>query len=435
MNVRSKNLCFRQGNLSQSGLFPHKELAEAQELFFEFNFGLNKLPNEPGLITVRGPRQFGKSTWLEIELYKTLKEFGAGSAFYLNGDDLSSADALQQEIELLIPFFSQGSVRRLFIDEITAVPDWQRIIKRLIDRGDLKDVLVITTGSKALDLRRGNERLPGRKGKLSRSEYIFLPLSYQAFAQKTESRFKDNTWIAYLLSGGSPLMANDLWQHGKLQDYAIQLTRDWILGELVASGRNRQSLFAILQYLLRVGGSPVGYAKLARETGLANNTVASGYIEQLSDLLCLMPSWPWDSQKEILILRKPCKFHFINLAAAVAFHPSALRSVADWEGLDADDKAKWLEWLVAQELWRRSILAQDNNSEALAFWQSKTHEIDFFSPAHEYIEVKLGKASPFEFDWFCHIFPKTDLTVICKTPFSQGHISGKTIDTWLREVG
>jgi predicted AAA+ superfamily ATPase len=46
---------------------------------------------------------------------------------------------------------------------------WEKSIKRLIDAGELNRVLLVTTGSKATDLRRGFEKLPGRKGKLSRS--------------------------------------------------------------------------------------------------------------------------------------------------------------------------------------------------------------------------------------------------------------------------
>lgn len=50
---------------------------------------------------------------------------------------------------------SRCAVRRLFIDEITAVADWERGLKRVIDRGELRSVLVVTTGSRATDLRRG----------------------------------------------------------------------------------------------------------------------------------------------------------------------------------------------------------------------------------------------------------------------------------------
>jgi hypothetical protein len=41
------------------------------------------------------------------------------------------------------------------------------------------------------------------------------------------------------------------------------------------------------ELLRRRGGSPVGQTKLAKEAGLANNTVAAGWTELLADLLCV----------------------------------------------------------------------------------------------------------------------------------------------------
>ena len=43
------------------------------------------------------------------------------------------------------------------------------------------------------------------------------------------------------------------------------------------------------------GSSPLGQTKLAREAGLANNTVAAGYLEMLADLLSVGILLPWDA--------------------------------------------------------------------------------------------------------------------------------------------
>ena len=194
------------------------------------------------------------------------------------------------------------------------------------------------------------------------------------------------------------------------------------------------SLHQLLHTIMRYGGSPVGFAKLARESGLANNTVASGYIEQLSDLFAVLPSWPWDASKKNLQFRKPSKFHFLNLAVVVAFHPAALRHVHEWKQLSPNIKAMFLEWLVAQEVWRRSVLAQAENPEAIGFWQSKEHEIDFVTPQQELIEVKLGKTSPLDFGWFGKNFHKSKLTVINEISFQTQNIIGKTIEEFLLEA-
>lgn len=194
----------------------------------------------------------------------------------------------------MVSFNKDSEIRRIYIDEITAIGKWEIALKRMADRGKLSKVLVVTTGSKATDLRRGSERLPGRKGKLQRTTYLFTPISYKEFYRVAEKKLKNNTLISYLISGGSPIACSELIQSGNIPDYVIELTRDWIEGEITASGRNRSALVNLMSVIFRMGGSPVGHAKLAREAGLANNTVAAGYIGLLNDLGASTPiefSW------------------------------------------------------------------------------------------------------------------------------------------------
>ena len=40
------------------------------------------------------------------------------------------------------------------------------------------------------------------------------------------------------------------------------------------------------------------------------------------------------------------------------------------------------------------------------FWRSDKHEIDFVRNGKPWIEVKAGRKSPFEFDWFARGFPR-----------------------------
>lgn len=432
MDVNEINQLLAQGEIDREGMWPRLVEMEAKALKFRFEFGLEEIPVQPGLITIRGPRQYGKSTWLDTKLRHSIKEHGKASAFYLNGDEIKNHEELYYKMSDLYPAFSKGAkMRRLFIDEITAVADWERAIKRIIDQGLYRDALIITTGSRATDLRRGTERLPGRKGRLKRSDYLFLPISYREFHRLTHKKLGDKTWIAYLITGGSPIACNDIYQFGKLPDYFIQLTRDWVIGEIARSGRSRLNLLQLLEVMMRYGGTPVGFAKLAREGGLANNTVAKGYVEELGDLLSVLPAWPWDHNKKILQFRKECKFHFINLATVIAFHPSAIRHIGEFEALSPQSQGMFLEWLVAQELWRRCALAGNIPSESIGFWSSEEHEIDFVTPNRELVEVKRGKTSALDFSWFAKIFPKEHLTVICDTPFETKHVKGCTLEEFL----
>jgi predicted AAA+ superfamily ATPase len=417
----------------QTGVLPHVDNLKSIPFVFEQDFGLSVLPSEPGIILVRGPRQYGKSTWLEQQIALTVKQFGKGTALYLNGDEIKDVQQLMEEIRVLLGLFVPNSkIKRLFIDEITAVLNWQKAIKRLADAGELNEILLVTTGSKASDLRRGVERLPGRKGKLARTNYIFTPISYKTFKDACGDIFKEDTLFAYILSGGSPIGANALASTGRLPEYVISIMSDWIFGEFSAAGRSRAHLLAMFQSLYRMACTPIGQAKLARESGFANNTVAHEYIELLSDLMTVIPAFPYDIDRKITLFRKPCKYHFINLLMAICWHPKKPRTIEELKQLGQDLGAIF-EWTVAQEIWRRAcIKAPGDLPDFMNFWQSKEREIDFVLPDEKiYVEVKAGKSSPIEFTWFPKCIQSGDLTVVNQSNFEATRITGLSLEDYL----
>lgn len=434
MDHTTVNTKLSLGEIDQPRLFPHLDNLKEAPIVFDIAFGLDELPTDPGILLIRGARQYGKSTWLEQNIYNTIKHFGPGTAFYLNGDNILNVDRFESEVDILLGAFAHDAqVRRIFVDEITAIPNWELALKRMADDGRLKNTLVITTGSKATDLRRGGEKLPGRKGKLPRTTYLFTPISYHEFHQKCSEKLDKNTLDAYLLSGGSPIACSELALNHIIPEYVIELVRDWVDGEIALSGRNKQSLFNIMEVIQRFGGTPTGQAKLARESGLSNNTVAQGYIELLNDLGCVAPSYPWDQHKKIMVLRKQCKYHFSNLLVATTYNSHQLRCPDDFRAIPEGEQAMWHEWLVAQEIQRRNAIKGKELLAPLAFWQNKQHEIDFVANTDTLIEVKRGKASPIEFAWFTKQFPGKHLIVICANRFNTKHITGITLEDFLLE--
>src|SRR6202167_1438514 len=202
MNVVERNQLYLKGFLGGERVFPHLEVAPVSG-FFNWDFGLAELPREAGMIVIRGPRQYGKSTWLEYQLRETLRQCGPGTALFLNGDYIAGPGELENDIESLMRYFpDEASVRRFFFDEITAVAGWQKAIKRLADSGVLRKVLLITTGSKASDIQREAELLPGRKGKLARTIYLFVQMPYRVFRDKAFAILGPQTLWAYLITGG-----------------------------------------------------------------------------------------------------------------------------------------------------------------------------------------------------------------------------------------
>ncbi|MGK5084808.1 AAA family ATPase [Bdellovibrionota bacterium FG-1] len=439
MDVQTKNTLLLQNEMPHSyeitGLFPNIEELKNQAISFDVHFGLDQLPETPGLILVRGARQFGKSTWLEQQAWESWRRWGPGSVLLLNGDEIIDWQRLYEKlVECIRAFSPDQPIKRLFIDEITAVENWERAIKRVYDEGLSRKILIVTTGSKATDLRRGKERLPGRKGRLNRTNYVFTPISYAEFESKCRKYFGADSWIVYLLTGGSPLAANEFISHGFLPEYVLELTRDWILGECAAAGRSRTLLTWIARRLIQGGGNPVPLVTLAREAGVANATVLQGYLDLLQDTLCLSQGIPVEAGHFHPIPKKAKKFHWINSLAALAFSTDRIRSVEDWKRLPETEQAKWLEWLVAQELWRKAAVSGAETPELMYYWQSSEHELDFVTEDRRLIEVKRGKAGPLDFLWFPKIFPKSKLQVVTSTPFHCEFARGIDIENFLKEA-
>src|SRR5512139_1394340 len=131
MDVKTINQLLAEGIVDRDDMWPRIVEMESKTHQFRFEFGLNELPKEPGLIIIRGPRQYGKSTWLEMNLRWSVEEFGKGSSYYLNGDEIATVDELAVELTSLNASFSRDAgIKRLFIDEITAVPGWEKAVKR-----------------------------------------------------------------------------------------------------------------------------------------------------------------------------------------------------------------------------------------------------------------------------------------------------------------
>lgn len=433
MTILEINKALADGRTDEPGVLPKLDQLADQSIVFPQSFGLDQLPVEPGIIMVRGARQYGKSTWLQQMIRHTVDTYGPGTAFYLNGDEIRDAPSLQREIRSLVPLYrSDATLRRLFIDEVTAVPDWEVALKILADHGELRRILVVTTGSRAADLRHGAERLPGRKGRLPRSTYVFTPIAYRDFAAEAEGIMAPSQVLpAYIISGGSPVACLELVDAGRLPDYVIELVRDWVYGSFAREGRSRSSLLGVLDCLFRFAGTPVGQSKLAREAGLANNTVAAGYTETLGDLLSVGFSYPWDIAAGRAVRRRPCKFHFTNTLVATAWHPLHARRPAEFVELPPDQQGGFLEWTVAQELFRRAAVRGDELPEMLPHWASREHEIDFVITPESFVEVKRGRTSPLEFAWFPQVFSHGSLTVISESRYETERIRGITLSDFL----
>ena len=77
----------------------------------------------------------------------------------------------------------------IFLDVVTAVEDWWKIIKYYIDRDDLSRDIITVSGSSTVGLIKIPERFPGRVG--WGTETAVLPLSFDELAYVMGYRAED----------------------------------------------------------------------------------------------------------------------------------------------------------------------------------------------------------------------------------------------------
>src|SRR5579859_4259868 len=167
--------------------------------------------------TLRGPRQAGKTTTVK-RLIQQLVGRGDSRIFY-HSFDLGGAPEIIPDVirtaKRLHP--APDGPWYLFLDEISSVPDWQLGIKAAWDSGLTADDSVVLTASSAHDLKRGAERLPGRRGK--GQDYLQLPMSFRDFCTSAHGVVFDDEPLAaeeYLTERGHRAITRLLSQADKL---------------------------------------------------------------------------------------------------------------------------------------------------------------------------------------------------------------------------
>src|SRR5438552_14051114 len=134
------------------------------------------------VFSLRGPRQIGKTTLLKL-LTKDLRDRGIPQdhVFYFDCENLSGRQDLVRLVETYVTMIRARSKERLYIllDEISAISDWQRGVKFLVDTGVLQTSTMIVTGSHSMDIKSSAERLPGRRGQSeSVLDKLMMPVKF-----------------------------------------------------------------------------------------------------------------------------------------------------------------------------------------------------------------------------------------------------------------
>ena len=255
---------------------------------------------------IRGPRQVGKTTELKF-LVSDLVSQGVPprNIGYYSCDDIIHFRELTDLIRVFAKTVEgKRGTGYLLLDEITAVRNWHRAVKSVADGGILENIYLLLTGSSAMDIKRGYERMPGRRGK--GFDRAFLPLAFARFCRALgmecpdeslgniiahESAFRryemDVTLLKpallealdkYIRWGGFPLVAADIVREGDVTGDTLDVYRSVMFSEFEKQRRSVSLFLGLMRKLHDVLGSPVSYNSLTRDTGCRSNRMVQDYL-------------------------------------------------------------------------------------------------------------------------------------------------------------
>ncbi|MBI4321617.1 MAG: ATP-binding protein [Chloroflexi bacterium] len=269
----------------------------------------------PNLYTLRGPRRVGKSTLLKQTVTRLC---GMGidprRICYFAADALSSfTDLINlfQADRLLFP--DLGDEPRYFlIDEVTAIPEWQRGIKWVRDNTPAAGDCIVATGSSARDIAAGSVHLAGRRGPDIGLDRLLLPMSFAEFTrcagyalpELPRITFNDfytddgrtvcqdglvhlgtlvDAFEAYLFVGGFPQAVADFRRLGQVSDGFARDLWDVAQADLRAMGLSQpEQGLRLLERLSASLTGPVVLRSLAAELGVSH-PAAGDWIGALAD--------------------------------------------------------------------------------------------------------------------------------------------------------
>ncbi len=372
--------------------------------------------DEFSVYTLRGPRQVGKTTALKILIKDLLRreDVRKEQVMYFSCDTIDDGKELVELLETYLSHTGKLNLGKerlyIFLDEITSVRDWQRGIKHLADLGRLSQAGMVLTGSNASDLRKGIERLPGRRGAIQNPDRLLLPLKFRQFtglvhpvlAQKITNDIdifspdeKDMSLLVslmpqlgelsvlfdqYLLTGGIMRAINEYFSKQEIGFDVYELYQQWFRGDIARAGRSERTARQIIDALMRISVSAFGWETVAKKTDVASHRTVSEYMEEMEDFFVLKTLYQIDIHTMRPRIKKLKKAYFLDpfifwtlrgwIDKWLVYPNTITKALAG-----TDLKARLAEMVVANELFDRYD-RYDWMSSNVHFWKNGG-EIDF----------------------------------------------------------
>ncbi len=298
------------------------------------------------LHALTGPRQSGKTTVLKL-LVKRLLDEGREprSIFYFNCENLADYRELLEVLTAYLDFKGVNSVKFgiILLDEVTLPKEWYRAVKFLIDKGKLRNDVLIVTGSSSMAVKREVELFPGRRGK--GKDFVVYPLSFRGFlrvvgpqlVQKipplesikeidgkamTALMFENelNRHLGdYMAYGGFPLSVANL--HKSKED-AKNAYLSWIKNAILKAERSDVIARQVGKVLVETLQTDISWEGVSKKIEAKSPKTVSAYVDLLKSIFAVNVLYNVDISGKKIRFGKNKKIHFRD--------PLLLEIFEDW---------------------------------------------------------------------------------------------------------
>jgi predicted AAA+ superfamily ATPase len=269
---------------------PHLRRLYAEKLVYRADL-IDKIPvNTPGIYSLTGGRQIGKTTLLK-QWMEYLLALGTPpqSIYFLSGELISDYQSLYTLIQNQLNTMPIEKLKYCIIDEITYIRDWDRAIKYLADIGVLENVVLVISGSDTVLIQDARKRFPGRRGKADQVDFHYYPLSFRetvllkgSDADNIDELF--NEFNHYLIHGGFLSAINEFVSHERISTASLTTYSDWIRGDMLKQNKKELFLREIIGAIIKHYMKQVSWDNLVKELSIDHTQTVADYMAILGSM-------------------------------------------------------------------------------------------------------------------------------------------------------
>ena len=403
---------------------PHLKELQKQMLVHRSSL-LQKLPrHQPGIYTIGGGRQVGKTTLLKQWMSDLLKSGVAPESIaYITGELIDDHHSLVRLITDILDEMPITGLRYLLLDEITYIRHWDKGIKYLADAGILENTVMLITGSDLVIIQEARMRFPGRRGTADVVDFHLYPLSFfetvhlkkrlspgeldqvlnptpETAGNIVRELFKE--FDMYLIHGGFLTAINDMAKHKYIRPHTLSTYSDRIRGDVLKRGKQEHYLREIFDAMVKRYGTQITWNALARDLSVDHPKTVADYAALLESMDAVVIQAAIIEDKLMAAPKKARKLMFSD--------PFIFHAVRAWLSPTKDPYKNQVTPLMADPRWVSKLV------EACVVAHYRRYFPTYYIKAEGEVDIAYvdqHRFWPVEIKWGTQLRPK-DLKQIAK---------------------